>query len=376
MNEIMTIVLTGRALCAVSSIVLLAIGAVCFLNPIFEAYSLPSLPSVQVVTRAPGQSASAIQRGITNPDQIRLGGISNVAALRTITLSGLSDIKVRFRYGTPYLIAKQKVIDRLSRMPSLPSAVRSQIVSANPIGKLFRYNRSDIARAAINAVFHNAILWIILAVVIQWIFFDDLRGALIAVAALPFALLLVAMWIVLRGDSKALPSNGAIDVGLIVNASVIAAEMVMRTLVGGRTKWPRDYFAGQANGNIAGEWARAIICAIARIGRRRSVPVAFIVCWSVVLFLGWELADAFASSTRMYAYSINCGVISSVIVFLGLADTLASELMRNSASRMPRDIHWLSVSTSGVPSLAGNMTTLRGAGVLLARIGDANEPQK
>jgi hypothetical protein len=242
MNEIMTIVLTRRALCAVSLIVLLAIGAVCSLNPIFEAYSLPS--------------------------------------------------------------------------------------------------------------------------------------TLIAVAAVPFALLLVAMSIVLRCDSEAPPSNGATDVGLIVDASVTAAEMVMRTLVGGRTKWPRDYFAGQANGNIAGEWARAIICAIARIDSRISVPVAFIVCWSVVLFLGWKLADAFASSTRMYAYAINCGVIASVIVFLGLADTLASELMLNSASRMPRDFRWLFVSTSGVPPLAGNMTTLRGAGVLLARIGDANEPQE
>jgi hypothetical protein len=172
------------------------------------------------------------------------------------------------------------------------------------------------------------------------------------------------------------PSNGATDVGLIVDATVIAAEMVIRTLVGRRTKWPRNYLAGQANGDVVGEMARAIICAIARIDRRISVPVAFIVCWSVILFLGWELANAFASSTTIYVYAINCGVIATVIVFFGLADTLASELVLNPASRIPRDIRWLSVSTSGVPPLAGNMTTLRGAGVLLARIGDANEPQE
>jgi cobalt-zinc-cadmium resistance protein CzcA len=160
------------------------------------------------------------------------------------------------------------------------------------------YSRSDITDAAIDTVFRNAILWMTFATIIQWIFLDDSRGALIAVAAKPFALLLVAMVIVLR-HSEALPSVGAMDVGLIVGAMVIAAAIAMRILAGRQKKWSMDCSAGHVDRIDRGKRTSAIIFATARIDRRILGLGAYVVCWSLALFLVFELADAFFSSTRI-----------------------------------------------------------------------------
>src|SRR6185312_2397751 len=62
------------------------------------------------------------------------------------------------------------------------------------------------------------------------VFLGDLRCALIVSATIPVALLLAVMITVMRGESANLLSVGAIDLGIIVEGTVIMAENIFRQI--------------------------------------------------------------------------------------------------------------------------------------------------
>ena len=65
-------------------------------------------------------------------------------------------------------------------------------------------------------------------------FLGDLRSALIVAATIPFALFFAISIMVLRGEFANLLSVGAIDFGLIVDATVIMVENIFRHLAQAR----------------------------------------------------------------------------------------------------------------------------------------------
>jgi cobalt-zinc-cadmium resistance protein CzcA len=105
----------------------LAGGIASFLNLNIEAYPDPVPPLVDVVTQSTGQSAEEIERYITIPLEIQMAGIPNVQAIRTISLFGLSDVKVQFTYDFTYTQAEQWVTNRLSQLGSLPNNAQPQM---------------------------------------------------------------------------------------------------------------------------------------------------------------------------------------------------------------------------------------------------------
>ncbi|MBV9198799.1 MAG: efflux RND transporter permease subunit [Alphaproteobacteria bacterium] len=115
------------------------IGIASFVKLNIEAYPDPVPPLVDVVTQNPGQSAEEIERYITIPIEIQMAGIPNVTAVRTISLFGLSDVKVQFTYAFTYDEAQQWVINRLSQLSPLPNSASPQISPESPIGEIYRY---------------------------------------------------------------------------------------------------------------------------------------------------------------------------------------------------------------------------------------------
>jgi hypothetical protein len=81
-----------------------------------EAYPDPVPPLVDIVTQSTGQSAEEIERYITIPIEIQMAGIPERQAIRTISLFGLSDVKVQFTYDFHLQQAEQWVINRLSQL--------------------------------------------------------------------------------------------------------------------------------------------------------------------------------------------------------------------------------------------------------------------
>jgi cobalt-zinc-cadmium resistance protein CzcA len=139
MNAIVTFALRQRVLIVVLLVMVLIGGAASFLSLNIEAYPDPVPPLVDVVTQSTGQSAEEIERYITIPLEIQMAGIPNLQAIRTISLFGLSDVKVQFTYDFTYTQAEQWVTNRLSQLGALPNGAQPQISPTSPIGEIFRY---------------------------------------------------------------------------------------------------------------------------------------------------------------------------------------------------------------------------------------------
>src|ERR1700734_1552610 len=139
MGAVIVAALKQRILVFVMMIAVFAGGVVAFMKLNIEAYPDPVPPLVDIIVQSPGSSAEEMERYMTIPVEIQMAGIPNVTAIRTISLFGLSDVKVQFTYDFTYQQAEQWVINRLSQLPPLPNGATPQISPASPIGEIMRY---------------------------------------------------------------------------------------------------------------------------------------------------------------------------------------------------------------------------------------------
>ena len=139
MDAIISFALKQRLFMLALLVLVLVTGSVSFARLNIEAYPDPVPPLVDIVTQSSGQSAEEIERYITIPIEIQMAGIPNVSSVRTISLFGLSDVKVQFTYAYSYQQAEQWVINRLAQLASLPNGAQPQISPWSPIGEVFRY---------------------------------------------------------------------------------------------------------------------------------------------------------------------------------------------------------------------------------------------
>ncbi len=140
MNAIIKFALTQRVLVTILLFFMFFAGIACFLKLNIEAYPDPVPPSVDVITQSSGLSAEEIERYITIPIEVQMAGIPNITSVRTISLFGLSDVKIGFTYDFSYDQAQQWVINRLSQLPPLPNNIQPQISPTSPIGEIYRYH--------------------------------------------------------------------------------------------------------------------------------------------------------------------------------------------------------------------------------------------
>src|ERR1041384_443301 len=114
-------------------------GLIAFKQLNNEAYPDPTPPMVDIITQSPGLSSEEIERYITIPIETQVAGIKNVRTIRTISLYGLSDVKLQFSFDYTYDEALQQVLNRLSQMAPLPGNVQPGISPLSAIGEIYRY---------------------------------------------------------------------------------------------------------------------------------------------------------------------------------------------------------------------------------------------
>src|SRR5580704_14451636 len=139
MNSIVNFALKRPTIVVILTVLLFGAGIVSFIQLNIEAYPDPVPPLVEVISQSSGQSAEEIERYITIPIEIQMAGIPHVTSVRTISLFGLSDVRIAFTYDFTYEEAEQRVINRLSQLPPLPNGVVPQISPESPIGEIYRY---------------------------------------------------------------------------------------------------------------------------------------------------------------------------------------------------------------------------------------------
>src|SRR5882757_9415243 len=114
-------------------------GLIAFKELNIEAYPDPTPPMVDIVTQSPGLSSEEIERYITIPIETQIAGIKHLRTIRTISLYGLSDVKLQFSFDYTYDEALQQVLNRLSQLAPLPGNVQPGISPLSAVGEIYRY---------------------------------------------------------------------------------------------------------------------------------------------------------------------------------------------------------------------------------------------
>jgi cobalt-zinc-cadmium resistance protein CzcA len=204
-------------------------------------------------------------------------------------------------------------VDRINASGILPPLVRIEKI----------YDRSDLIGVTTRTVLHNMMFGILLIFLVQWIFLGDLRSALIVAATIPFALFFAILIMTLRGESANLLSVGAVDFGLIVDATVILLENVFRHL--GRSQVPP---AREVDSGLSGK-AAVIAAAANQVNRGIFFSASIIVAGFIPLFtMSGVEGHIFGPMARTYAYAILGGLIATFTVSPVLASLLLPETIR------------------------------------------------
>jgi len=206
------------------------------------------------------------------------------------------------------------LMQKLERTMDVVKRVRAAIERINSDGSLPPgvkiepfYDRGDLVAITVRTVLHNMLFGIALIFLIQWIFLGDLRCALVVSATIPVALFLAVIITVLRGESANLLSVGAIDLGIIVDGTVIMVENIFRHLAHHAARHPHD--TGRS------DRLHRILTAAVEVDK----PIFFSVVITIAAFLplftmqGVE-GQIFGPMSRTYAYALLGAVIATFTV--------------------------------------------------------------
>ena len=139
MSGVIAFALKQRVIMLVLFVATLVGGLFAFWRLNIEAYPDPTPPMVDVITQSAGLSAEEIERYITIPIETQTAGLPNLRSIRTISLYGLSDVKLQFNFDYTYEQALQQVLNRLGQLPPLLNGAQPQISPVSPIGEIYRY---------------------------------------------------------------------------------------------------------------------------------------------------------------------------------------------------------------------------------------------
>jgi len=217
------------------------------------------------------------------------------------------------------------LMQKLERTMDVVTRVRAAIERINTDGSLPPgvkiepyYDRGDLVAITVRTVLHNMLFGIALIFLIQWVFLGNLRCALIVSATIPVALFLAVIITVLRGDSANLLSVGAIDLGIIVDGTVIMVENIFRHLAHHTARSPVDASRSDR--------LHRILAAAVEVDK----PIFFSVVITIAAFIplftmqGVE-GQIFGPMSRTYAYALLGAVIATFTVTPVMSSLLLPE---------------------------------------------------
>lgn len=138
MRRLVLNLLRYRTLVILALLALLAAGGFAFVNLDVEAYPDPSPPLVEIITQNPSWSAEEMEQQVTVPLETTLNGVPELAYIRSISIFGLSDIKLYFNFTSDYFHDRQEVLNRLQTV-TLPQNLQPQLSPWSAIGEIYRY---------------------------------------------------------------------------------------------------------------------------------------------------------------------------------------------------------------------------------------------
>src|SRR6187200_1583953 len=208
------------------------------------------------------------------------------------------------------------LMQKLERTMDVVQRLRAAVARINSDGSLPEgvkivpfYDRGDLVAITVQTVLHNLLFGVALIFLIQWVFLGDLRCALIVAATIPVALFLAVMITVARGESANLLSVGAIDLGIIVDGTVIMVENIFRHLSGHGPQVVADREASLT------EKLNRILAAAVEVDKAIFFSVIITIAAFLPLFTmqGVE-GQIFGPMARTYAYALLGAIVATFTI--------------------------------------------------------------
>lgn len=114
-------------------------GIISFKNMPIDAFPDVTNTQIIIITQWNGRSAEEVERFVTSPVEISMNSVQKKTSVRSITMFGLSVIKIIFDDGVDDAFARQQVNNLLKNV-SLPDGVEPDVQPPyGPTGEIFRY---------------------------------------------------------------------------------------------------------------------------------------------------------------------------------------------------------------------------------------------
>ena len=116
------------------------VGWVAVSGLVIDAFPDTTPVQVQINTVAPGMVAEEVERQITFPIELSMGGMPGLEGLRSASMFGLSVVIVTFRDGTDIYFARQLINERLTTVSVPVGAERPEMGPVSTgLGEVFHY---------------------------------------------------------------------------------------------------------------------------------------------------------------------------------------------------------------------------------------------
>src|SRR5450631_2024948 len=138
-DQIVQFSLRQRFLILILVGLLIVAGTFSFQRMPVDAYPDLSPPLVELITQWPGHAAEEVERLTTLPLELAMNGSPHLKVMRSISLYGLSDLRLTFDETVDPYFARQVVFQRLSDA-QLPTGVTPTMAPLfSPSGLVYRY---------------------------------------------------------------------------------------------------------------------------------------------------------------------------------------------------------------------------------------------
>lgn len=178
------------------------------------------------------------------------------------------------------------------------------------------YNQGDVVSRTSRTVFRNLLEGGLLVVLVLFFFLRNIRAALVTAVVIPLSLLGAFLGMKRFGITANLMSLGALDFGLLVDASIVIVENMVRRLQGmpalpsptlkvARQRTLRDAALEVGRPVVFGVAiivaVYAPVVALEGLERRMFIPMAFTVCAAVLVSLVLALTFVPAAASFLFA---------------------------------------------------------------------------
>jgi heavy metal efflux system protein len=266
----------------------------------------------------------------------------------------------RGEQSSPTIARVEELVDRINNSTILPPGVHIERI----------YDRKDLIETTTKTVLENMVFGIVLIVLLQWMFLGDLRSAFIVGATIPFALFFAVIILVLRGESANLLSVGAIDFGLIVDATVIMVEAIFRRL-SHTERLSEEEVASISPDTVMDMKHHAILTAAADVSRSIFFAAAIIIAAFLPLFtLSGVEGNIFSPMARTYAYALAGGLLATFTITPALSAIILPSHIEETETFIMRVLYRIYIPALR-RSLASRRLVLVAAGVLILMTGIA-----